>query len=463
MKCILHVRNEVYVTINGLKNDHVTFLWDAFAPYVDGYRHMPMYKLGRWDGRVRFYEKTGKTYVRLLPRIIPQLESWGYEIDIIDDRLYYQPPALINSSMFEHRHGFTLRPYQVQAINLGIENSGGFLLLGTGAGKTPICAALSHSYSSMGYDTITIVPSADLVKQTAKTYRFLGLDTGIFSGDEKDIHHMNVVATWQSIQNNFKILSKFKCVIWDESHGAKANVAQQILNEHMMNAPFKFGVTGTFPKAPADQMSLNCAIGDILIEVKVRWLIDNGYLAEIDIRQVLIKQKGCQDFSDYSAERSFLAKNELRTDTIADLIIAKAGEFGNTLVLVNSIPFGQNLADIIEGATFLYGGSHTDDRNEQYSMYETQDDMIVIATAGIASTGISIDRIKCLIIIDAGKSFIRAIQTVGRGTRLAADKRKVVVFDVFADLKWSKAHSRERAKWYKDAEYPITNKHIIKI
>jgi hypothetical protein len=324
-------------------------------------------------------------------------------------------------------------------------------------------SAISHAYSKMGYNAITIVPSSDLVEQTVEWYRTCGMDTGVFSGDEKDFRHGNVVATWQAIQYNLQILEIFDCLIWDEVHGAAANVAQKIINESAFHMPFKFGVTGTFPKHIANRLSLHSAIGDILIEIPAKWLIENGYLAEVEIEKVCIKQKDKEEFPDYAAERAYLSRNEERMDLIADLIIDSCNKYGNTLVLVNSVPFGEKLATLIEGAVFLYGGSKKEDRKEQYDLFEDRNDMIVVATSGIASTGISIDRVFCLMFIDAGKSFIKTIQSVGRGTRLAHDKNKVHVIDIFADLKWSKKHSRERDKWYKEAEYPIVDKHNIKI
>lgn len=461
-KVILNIRNEVWVTLDGLSREHHDFLWEKFAPYVDGYRHMLPFKLGRWDGRIRFYEKTGKTYVKLLSRIVPYLDQWNYEIDLIDNRQYFELPAQIDENIFAE-HGFVLRPYQVQSINSAIQNGSGFILAGTGAGKTSITAAISHAFSSEGYDCITIVPSADLVDQTVEFYRKVGLDTGVYSGANKEIHHANVVATWQALQYNHRILEKFKALIWDEAHGCKATVGQKLLNESAAHIPFKFGVTGTFPKPEADQLSLHSAVGDILIEISARWLIDNGYLAEVDIKQICLKQPDKQQFPDYAAERTYLSKNTERMDVIADIIINGCQEYGNTLVLVNSVPFGQNLSEIISDAVFLYGGSKKEERREQYDLFESRDDMIVIATSGIASTGISIDRVKCLVFVDAGKSFIKAIQSVGRGTRLASDKKMVNIIDIFADLTWSKKHAKERAKWYKEAKYVISSTQTIKI
>jgi len=252
-------------------------------------------------------------------------------------------------------------------------------------------------------------------------------------------------------------------VVVSNCHGAKAAVAQKLLNESASHIPFKFGVTGTFPKNDADKLSLHSAVGDILIEIPARWLMDNGYLTEVEIEQICLKQKDKEAFPDYGAERAYLARNEPRMDIIADIIIDKCHQHGNTLVLVNSVPFGEKLAAMIEGAVFLYGASKKQDRRDQYDQFADRDDIILIATTGIAATGISIDRVQCLIMVDAGKSFIKTIQSIGRSTRLAQDKMKAFIVDIYADLKWSKKHAKEREKWYKESEYPLVAKHQLKI
>ncbi len=62
--------------------------------------------------------------------------------------------------------------------------------------------------------------------------------------------------------------------------------------------------------------------------------------------------------------------------------------------------------------------------------------------------------------IDVGKSFIRIIQTIGRGLRKAPDKDSVHVTDICSDLKYSKKHLRERAKYYNEAQYKF-KKHLV--
>jgi superfamily II DNA or RNA helicase len=489
-KCRLTVKDEVWCYFSGLSEDHLTTLWNKFAIFKDGYFFMPSYKLGRWDGKIRFFEKTGKTYSRLLDKILPIIDEWGYEIELEDKRKAFvnptvggeltkfdedvkliQPLALeaigcdvIPGAEVAPGKPFALRPYQLHAVKLAVDAGSGFIIAGTGAGKTSITGALSYIYSQAGYRTITIVPSGDLVTQTSDWYIQLGMDVGIYSGDEKNIDHDNVVATWQALQYNPAILSEFQCLIWDEAHGIQAGVAQKLINESGKHIAFRFGVTGTLPKPELDQTALFSSIGSVLIEIPAWWLMKHGYLAKVDIQPVEFDETYVdEEFVDYTAERAFLSKSPSRMEKIADLIISNCATRGNTLVLVNSIPFGEKLASLIKGAVFLYGESPKDLRKEHYEMFENHDDLIVIASSGIASTGISIDRVFCLMMIDPGKSFIKAIQSIGRGLRMADDKKFLFAVDVSSKLKWAKKHAKERIKYYTEAQYNILKKITLKV
>lgn len=459
-KCIITVRDEVFCHLTGLEPQDHEFLDHKFALMVEGAFFMPLYKLGRWDGKVRFLDKAGKIYHRLLPDVLPYLEKWGYDIQLNDLR---KPMDLIDTRIdkdwFINKEGMELkvelRPYQVEAVNSCLDATSGFILAATGSGKTWMVAALADVLARHEKRTIVIVPSDDLVKQTAATFRLGLLDVGIYSGSTKDIYHMVVVATWQSLQNNPGLVKEFNCVIVDEAHGAKAKVVGELINVHACDIGYRFGFTGTMPKPEIDLMTLKGSIGEQLFSISASELMKMGYLAQLEIEPVEIEDDVEEDFPDYSSEKAFLSKSPARLDFLADLIIAKAERYGNTLVLVNSIKQGQQLQKLIKDSVFLHGADDTEVRAEWYSMFEKRDDLIVIATFGIASTGISIDRIFCEIMIDAGKAFIRCIQSIGRGLRKGHDKDRVHLVDVHSKLKWSKKHYRERMKYYKSAEYPV--------
>lgn len=156
-KCFINVLDEVWCTIAGiLPSEHKT-LSDELAPHVEGYFFQPKYKLGVWDGRIRFYNlKTGKTYIRLLDKILPRLEAWGYDIELTDRREPLEHPEIPGQitavdedglavdaeglDMFgdaEYAPGkqFKLRPYQLQCVQEAVRAGSGFIIAGTGSGK----------------------------------------------------------------------------------------------------------------------------------------------------------------------------------------------------------------------------------------------------------------------------------------------------------------------------------------
>lgn len=485
MKCFLTIRDEVWCNLTGLSPEHNDALVKEFSVFVEGYFFMPAYKKGSWDGKIKFFDKTGKTYIRLLERIFVFLDRWGYEIELTDNRKAFKQPVIsgkitkvdatglaleaegldvMGDVILPNGQKFLLRPYQLQCVKTLVEAGSGMCIAGTGAGKTSITAALSYAYSDAGYNVITVVPSTDLVDQTASWYRMLGLETGVYCGAEKDIEKPNVVATWQSLQNNPGVLQRFNVIIWDEFHGAKSAVASKLLNDFGKHIAFRFGVTGTVPKPVADQMSLTSSVGERLIEVPAAWLIEHGYLSKIEIQPIELNETFVDEsFPDYPSEKAFLSKSPARMEMIADLIISKCAEHGNTLVLTHSIKFGEKLAALIKDAVFLYGDSPSDLRKEHYDLFATKDDLIVIASSGIASTGISIDRVFCLMLVDAGKSYIKAIQSLGRGLRKGHDKDYVYVVDVHSKQKWAKKHYKDRETFYKEAQYPILKKQVLKV
>ena len=68
----------------------------------------------------------------------------------------------------------------------------------------------------------------------------------------------------------------------------------------------------------------------------------------------------------------------------------------------------------------------------------------------------NIPRIFNLVLIEPGKSFVRVIQSIGRGIRKAEDKDFVQIWDITSTCKYAKRHLTERKKYYREAQYPFT-------
>ena len=96
------------------------------------------------------------------------------------------------------------------------------------------------------------------------------------------------------------------------------------------------------------------------------------------------------------------------------------------------------------------------DRKDEYDEVATAKNKVIIATYGVAAVGINIPRIFNLVLIEPGKSFVRVIQSIGRGIRKAEDKDFVQIWDITSTAKFAKRHLTARKKWYREANYPFT-------
>lgn len=208
--CTIIIKDEVNIKLEGLELTERKALSNKFKYDIPGARYLPAVRLGRWDGKVAFFQLGGSTYTNLLVDIIPYLYERGYEIELKDLRTYNTQFEFskVTEETFKHKvwpskHPMAgkpveLRDYQIEIINKFLENPQCIQEIATGAGKTLITAALSYSCEPHGR-TIVIVPNKSLVTQTESDYVNLGLDVGVYFGDRKEYGRTHTICTWQSL------------------------------------------------------------------------------------------------------------------------------------------------------------------------------------------------------------------------------------------------------------------------
>jgi superfamily II DNA or RNA helicase len=471
------IKDEVNVKVEGLEVGDRRALMKMFEFEKPGARYLPAVRLGRWNGKISYFSLGGSTYVNLLEQVITYLYDKGYDIDLVDRRISHGELKFdrIEEDSFagtvwpkgHEREGqpVVLRDYQVEIVNNFLENPQCLQEVATGAGKTLMTAALSKSVEHLGR-SLVIVPNKSLVTQTEADYINLGLDVGVYFGDRKDYGKTHTICTWQSLNNLFKntteedpevIASFFEgvvCVMVDEVHMAKADVLKTMLTGVFSNIPIRWGLTGTIPKDKMDQVSLLVSLGPVIGKLSAKELQDRGVLAQCHVNIVQLKDK--VEFTNYQSELKHLLEDSNRLDTIAALI-DKVNLTGNTLVLVDRVNAGKEIVSRLgTNAVFVNGGTSLSDRKDEYDEVATSDDKIIVATYGVAAVGINIPRIFNLVLIEPGKSFVRVIQSIGRGIRKAEDKDHVQIWDVTSSCKFAKRHLTQRKAFYKEANYPFT-------
>lgn len=81
--------------------------------------------------------------------------------------------------------------------------------------NTLLTSAIIQYANMLNMRTITIVPSSSLLKQTHDYIKQFEIPVGMFGAGKKD-DQPNIVATWQTLQNNKSFIKDFECIIWDE-------------------------------------------------------------------------------------------------------------------------------------------------------------------------------------------------------------------------------------------------------
>jgi superfamily II DNA or RNA helicase len=222
-------------------------------------------------------------------------------------------------------------------------------------------------------------------------------------------------------------------------------------------------------------------MGPLVTQVKAAHLQDEGYIAKCKVLQIHMEyatdaQK--EAFSSlsknpydrqklFSLEQNFINESEKRLDFICQVIKKSTS---NSLVLFHKIAYGekiyQKLRTITDKKVYYVDGSVKSDFREEFkSRMEKNDDVIIVASYGTFSTGISIKNIHNIFFTESFKSEVIIRQSIGRGLRKHASKDTVKIYDFIDDFRYKAddhdwmnyiyRHGMERRKIYKEEKFPF--------
>jgi superfamily II DNA or RNA helicase len=205
--------NEVYIRVYsdpGIEQE----LADYFTFQVDGYKFMPAYRSGVWDGKMRLYNLQKKTlYVGLLKYVMDFAERNQYEVKSYQHEL---TPVTVESmreytdwlNLCARGQKIEIREYQLQAIAKALTDERVVLLSPTSSGKSLIIYTAMRHHLDLGRKCIVIVPTTSLVAQLYKDFEDYSAENGwradkhcqiLYSGFTKDFTKDVLITTWQSI------------------------------------------------------------------------------------------------------------------------------------------------------------------------------------------------------------------------------------------------------------------------
>ena len=473
-------KNEVYLNIEcdvGIAQE----VNDFFTFEVPGARFMPAYKSRMWDGKARLYNMYAKELpvglLKYLKEFSEQLEyKLKIDIDDVGDPVSNEFVEKFAKGLKLQSGGkdIEIRDYQIKAVAHSIREGRSMLLSPTASGKSLILYNLVRYYQSRNKKQLIIVPTTSLVEQmygdfqdyaTADDWKASENCHRIYGGKEKSNEFPVTISTWQSIYKfPKKWFEKFDVIYGDEAHLFKAKSLTSIMNK-CVNAPFRFGTTGTLDGTKTHKLVLEGCFGPVHKVTQTKTLMDKGELAELKVTCLILEypdeDKKSVKNMNYQEEMDFIVSHSKRNAIIRNLSVTQKG---NTLVLFQYVEkHGDILFDMIKRKVdvkrpvyFVYGGTETEQREQIRALTEKSNEAIIVASYGTFSTGINIKNLHNVIFASPSKSRIRNLQSIGRGLRLGENKTSCNLFDIGDDLSWKSRknytlnHMIERIKLYNE-------------
>lgn len=274
--------------------------------YLPTYRGIPytqdfIWKYLKKDGSKCWYAAIGMTQP-----IVEFFKANGIEYDGIETHYFKRRMqhsleefiAIVDSWNLKYKP----RPYQYEVAYKVLTYYQSLSIAATRAGKTLISyIVFRYAIEYLGVKKILmIVPSIDLVKQGYNDFSDYAefFNTECVWGGGKLVESSNLtIGTFQSLikfldkkskKYNPHFYDDYDCVFVDEVHRATAAQTKTIISQPFMKtAKLVFGMTGTLPKEHTiPRYVLHSLLGSKIQEITPKELMDAGYIANVDIRQV---------------------------------------------------------------------------------------------------------------------------------------------------------------------------------
>jgi superfamily II DNA or RNA helicase len=429
----------------------------------------------------RIYSITpgGKFEIGLLKNIISFLEinQKHYNIDKELSEMFYNgftDPKI-------KKYSLQYRDHQEKSIIQALKNGRGVICIPTAGGKTLIICGLIESLRLNMNDpnalSLVLVPSIQLVEQTAKDFEEYGMNNVTkWSGSNKlDSNASTIVANTQillSEKTDLSILKNVKILMVDETHGLRrGNEINQIIDQIKTN--YKFGFTGTLPPSLIDQWNIIGKIGPIVYQEKTLDLKEKNYVSDFKIYILKIIHQNIPKYDHnpalpskaYDQEIEFLINNDQRNYIICNLCKKLTN---NTILMVDRISHGllleKKMNEICKEENrpiyFIRGNTEIKERENIRKLMEEKNNVIVIAISKIFSTGINIPNLHNIVFASAGKAKIKILQSIGRALRLHPTKTRASIFDIADNTRYGRRHLTERENLYNNENYIYEEKTI---
>lgn len=449
---------------------------DKFTYWVDGYRFMPSFKQGWFDGKIRlFNRKTGQILSGLRTEIEEFAKEKKYHVTYgskFGSQEFSELEAIEFIKSLNLSERFTPREHQLRAFIKAVRVKRMLMLSPTNSGKSLIIYLLIQYYKTK--KILLIVPDTGLVHQMKADLIEYGADEremhSIYAGQNKFLDRRVTISTWQSLMNvkDDSYFEKYDVVISDECHLSKATEVKKVITK-CVNAEYRFGTTGSINDIKLNMATLTGLFGPFYQVTTNKILIDKGISADLSVKGLVLKysdeDRQLVSNMEWTEELDWIVTNPKRNKFIKNLALSLKG---NTVIMVKfKEKHGKVLFDLLESANsgrkiyYISGDDDAKERHELRAVLEKEVDAIIVASEGVFSRGVSIKALHNLIKSSPSKGKELTLQSLGRMLRVSETKSKATLFDIGDDLSFlgkvniTLRHYFIRMKIYKEEKFKI--------
>lgn len=209
----------------------------------------------------RIAKKYGETVDKAYPLLAPRLGSFDWS---------REPPPM--------------RWYQTESVDRMYRQGHAAVQLPTGSGKSLVIVNLCQRH---GLPALIETPTLSIAKQLlADMQEAFGANrVGQFFGGKKQPDKMFVVAVSRSLtlvkrgSREWDLLSSKPVLICDESHMTPAETLAKTVVGMMSSSPYRYFVSGTQMRGDGKDIVLEGITGEVVLDVGLRQLVGEGFLA----------------------------------------------------------------------------------------------------------------------------------------------------------------------------------------
>lgn len=334
---------------------------------------------------------------------------------------------------------FELRPYQNAAVaavkkEWAAGHKKTLLVLSTGAGKTIIFSNIIKNCVDQGERVLVLAHRGELLEQAQdKMRRACGVDSVLEKAESTAVGKdcSVVVASVQTLYQDKRLEAYdpeyFDVVVIDEAHHCMSSTYQKVL-KHFSNAKV-LGVTATPDRA--DKRNLGMFFDSLAFEYGIRQAVDENFLCtpsaqliplNLDIRGVSVNN------GDFAAGELGTALDPYLEEIADEMVVRCAGR--KTACFLPLVKTSQKFRDILNSKGFkaVEVNGESKDRKEKLEAF-SRGEFNVIVNSMLLTEGWDEPAVDCIVMLRPTKSRSLYQQVVGRGLRLAPNKKDCLILD----------------------------------